>query len=122
MSRHGLMIDEAIETMPADRRDELRQAAQTVADAFGMTRTAVVSVLCMTIQGSPWEPEFEAAISAMNDGEDDRCEVCDGAGLSAIARRLDICWPCHGTGRETDRKDRETAARAISPFGDEIPF
>ena len=53
MSRLGLMIDEAIETMPADRRDELRQAAQTVADAFGMTRKAVVSVLMHDDTGLP---------------------------------------------------------------------
>ena len=55
----------AIEAMTDERRDELRQAAQTVADVFAMSRRELVKELIPGTMG----PDSEAELWAMTYGE-----------------------------------------------------
>ena len=65
MSEHSVLSDMAIEAMTDERRDELRQAAQTVADVFGMSRHELVDELIPGTMG----PASEADLWAMTYGE-----------------------------------------------------
>ena len=65
MSRHGVLSEMAIEAMTDERRDELRQAAQTVADVFGMTRLELIEAVIPGTMG----PDSEAELWAMTYGE-----------------------------------------------------
>ena len=65
MSMHGVLSDMAIEAMTDERRDELRQAAQTVADVFAMSRRELVKELIYGTMG----PDSEAELWAMTYGE-----------------------------------------------------
>lgn len=65
MSMHGVLSDMAIEAMTDERRDELRHAAQMVADVFGMSRRELVREL---IPGT-MTPDAEAKLWAITYGE-----------------------------------------------------
>lgn len=74
MSMHGVLSEMAIEAMTDARRDELRNAAQTVADVFCMSRREMVRAL---IPGTI-APEAEAELWAMTFGEPEPEPMRDG--------------------------------------------
>ena len=68
MSLHGIECDMAIEAMPEADKTRIREAAEVLAESFGMTRGEFTDQLMRGEGGAPFTPEGTALYEAMAEG------------------------------------------------------